>query len=174
MRRVSGDSARLSEPRNISLSPNPTASGAPWRAPIISSLWPAKIIAIAYAPCSRVRQACAASRGDSPRLRLRSTICATVSLSVSVLNTWPSRSSSARSSTWFSMMPLCTIETSAVPCGCALPSVGAPCVAQRVWPMPVVPPSGRRSSTVPRWASLPSARRRSMCPLTRVATPAES
>ena len=40
------------------------------------------------------------------------------------------------------MMPLCTIETREVPCGCALLSVGAPCVAQRVWPMPVVPASG--------------------------------
>ena len=58
------------------------------------------------------------------------------------LNSWPSVSSSPRSSAWFSMMPLCTTATRAVPCGCALPSVGAPCVAQRVWPMPVVP--GRR------------------------------
>ena len=33
-----------------------------------------------------------------------------------------------------------------MPCGWALLSVGAPCVAQRVWPMPVVPGSGARSS----------------------------
>ncbi len=61
----------------------------------------------------------------------------------------PPPSSSARSSAWFSMMPLCTTETRAVPCGCALPSVGAPCVAQRVWPIPVVPGSGCRPANGP-------------------------
>ncbi len=40
------------------------------------------------------------------------------------------------------MMPLWTTETLAVMCGCALRSVGRPCVAQRVWPMPVRPASG--------------------------------
>ena len=37
MRRVSGASASASEPRNISSSPKPTASGAPCWAPMISS-----------------------------------------------------------------------------------------------------------------------------------------
>ena len=37
------------------------------------------------------------------------------------------------------MMPLCTTASRSVACGCALLSVGAPCVAQRVWPMPMVP-----------------------------------
>ena len=37
------------------------------------------------------------------------------------------------------MMPLCTTETWPFMCGCALRSVGRPCVAQRVWPMPVWP-----------------------------------
>ena len=40
------------------------------------------------------------------------------------------------------MMPLCTMATRAEACGWALRSVGAPCVAQRVWPMPVKPASG--------------------------------
>jgi hypothetical protein len=44
-------------------------------------------------------------------------------------------------------------------------SVGAPCVAQRVWPMPIVPASGSSLSTRARLPSLPSARRRSMRPL---------
>ena len=40
------------------------------------------------------------------------------------------------------MMPLCTTASRSVACGCALLSVGRPCVAQRVWPMPMVPASG--------------------------------
>ena len=40
------------------------------------------------------------------------------------------------------MMPLCTTATLSVACGCALTSFGWPCVAQRVWPMPMVPASG--------------------------------
>jgi hypothetical protein len=43
-----------------------------------------------------------------------------------------------------------------------------------VWPMPIVPASGSLPSRASRFTSLPSARRRSMWPLTRVATPAES
>ena len=42
------------------------------------------------------------------------------------------------------MMPLCTTATRSVACGWALASVGLPCVAQRVWPMPVEPCSGDR------------------------------
>ena len=37
------------------------------------------------------------------------------------------------------MMPLCTTATSPATCGCAFASLGRPCVAQRVCPMPVVP-----------------------------------
>ena len=40
------------------------------------------------------------------------------------------------------MMPLCTTASFALACGWALFSVGLPCVAQRVWPMPIAPPSG--------------------------------
>ena len=40
------------------------------------------------------------------------------------------------------MMPLCTTASRSVACGCALLSVGRPWVAQRVWPMPIVPASG--------------------------------
>jgi Transposase IS116/IS110/IS902 family len=46
--------------------------------------------------------------------------------------------------------------------GCALPSVGRPWVAQRVWPMPIVPVSGSRTSLASRLRSLPSARRRKL------------
>ena len=37
------------------------------------------------------------------------------------------------------MMPLCTTASRSVAWGCALLSVGRPWVAQRVWPMPMVP-----------------------------------
>jgi hypothetical protein len=62
------------------------------------------------------------------------------SVSVSVANSKPWILSSARSSAWFSMMPLCTTATlSREAIGCALRSLGAPCVAQRVCAMPVMP-----------------------------------
>ena len=50
--------------------------------------------------------------------------------------------SSARSSSWFSMMPLCTTaRPSRETCGWALRSLGSPCVAQRVCAMPSWPRS---------------------------------
>ncbi len=62
------------------------------------------------------------------------------------------------------MMPLWTIVTSPTMCGWALSSVGAPCVAQRVWAMPIVPGSGSPRAARPRLTSLPAARRRSISP----------
>ena len=62
------------------------------------------------------------------------------------------------------MMPLCTTASRSVACGCALLSVGLPWVAQRVWPMPMVPASGSRCSRASRLRSLPSARRRVSAP----------
>ena len=58
-------------------------------------------------------------------------------------SSWPRASSSARSGAKFSMMPLWMTATVPVQstCGWALRSLGAPWVAQRVWPMPV---RGRR------------------------------
>ena len=63
------------------------------------------------------------------------------------------------------MMPLWTMATRSVACGCAFDSVGAPCVAQRVWPMPAVPASGSAFSRASRLASLPPARRRVELPV---------
>ena len=59
----------------------------------------------------------------------------------------------------------------AVMCGCALRSVGRPCVAQRVCPMPVRPASGSMSRRFSRLRNLPSARRRSSAPASTVAIP---
>src|SRR5262245_25473551 len=85
---------------------------------------------------------------------------ATTSVSVSEPNFVPVLSSSSRSSRKFSMIPLWTTARRSVACGWALSSVGRPCVAQRVWPIPIVPVSGARASLASRLRSLPSARRR--------------
>ena len=53
-------------------------------------------------------------------------------------------------------------------------SLGRPCVAQRVWPMPVVPGKGRFASASSRCASLPTARTISMALPSCTARPAES
>ena len=75
-----------------------------------------------------------------------STTKAAISESVSVANEWPFAASSSRSALKFSMMPLWTTASPREACGCALVSVGLPCVAQRVWPMPIEPESGAAAS----------------------------
>ena len=76
------------------------------------------------------------------------------------------------------MMPLWTTTIWPVQsrCGCAFSSVGRPCVAQRVWPMPYVAleSSGFAFSASSRRDSLPALRRSSIVPLRTTATPAES
>ena len=110
-------------------------------------------------------------------------------MSVSLVNSTPSASSSARSLAKFSMMPLWITATrpSAGECGWALRSVGPPWVAHRVCPMPVVPspmPIGlaaqvgssaaRSASAFSRLASLPAFFSVSSSPSQTIATPAES
>ena len=99
---------------------------------------------MAKAPCRRGRTVATASCGDAPPSTSRATRWATTSVSVSLLNLRPSAISSSRSGLKFSMMPLWTIATGPTMCGWALSTVGAPWVAQRVWAMPIVPPSGSR------------------------------
>src|ERR671938_352107 len=53
------------------------------------------------------------------------------------------------------MMPLCTTATLSVAIGCAFFSIGWPCVAQRVWPMPIVPRTGSRSRRATRFDIFP-------------------
>ena len=78
----------------------------------------------------------------------------------------------------FSMMPLWMTASlsSSARCGCAFVSVGPPWVAQRVWPIPVVPSasgfatrSSRSTLSLPARLRMPSSPRPSM-----TATPAES
>ena len=75
------------------------------------------------------------------------------------------------------MIPLWMTATvpSADRCGCALRSVGPPCVAQRVCPMPIVAGgSGCSASTFSRLASLPAFFAELSSPSATTAIPAES
>ncbi len=102
--------------------------------------------------------------------------CTSTSVSVSEVNTWPRSWSSLRSVPAFSTMPLCTSAKSpfSLTCGWALRSVGGPCVAQRVWPMPYVPSTGSSLTSRSSSAILPASLRIWMVPLRTTATPAES
>ena len=98
-------------------------------------------------------------------------------MSVSDTITWSSASIRARSAAKFSMMPLCTSAIRPEPpvCGCALTSLGAPWVAQRVCPMPVVEAgSGRSAIAFSRLASLPARLLVTTAPSATTAIPAES
>jgi len=81
-----------------------------------------------------------------------------------------------RSTFAFSMMPLCTTATvsSVERCGCALRSVGGPCVAQRVCAMPTFPVTGSALSVPSSFAIFPAARRVSIASPSNTAMPAES
>ncbi len=76
-------------------------------------------------------------------------------MSVSVSKTTPSAWSSLFSSRKFSMMPLWTTASRFVAWGWAFVSLARPCVAHRVWPMPMAPESGDRRSLSCRLTSLP-------------------
>ena len=111
------------------------------------------------------------------RLVSSSSRCATTSVSVSDTSSCPRSSSSRRSRAKFSMMPLWMTATEPVQstCGCALRSVGAPWVAHRVCPMPVVAAGiGCSASAASRLASLPARFSVSSLPSAIRATPAES
>ena len=62
---------------------------------------------------------------------------AITSVSVAEVKVWPPASSPARSTAWFSMIPLWMRATRPVQSvwGWAFSSVGLPCVAQRVCPI---------------------------------------
>ena len=101
---------------------------------------------------------------------------ARVSVSVSLEKRCPARSSAARSTSAFSMMPLCTnaISPRQSTWGWAFRWVGAPWVAQRVCAIPVEPCSGSRSS----WSASAATRAASFVTTTpppfATASPAES
>ncbi len=151
--------AATSEPRKFSPSPMPTTSGLLRRAATTRSGSCASTATRVNAP-SRPRQtACMATVRSTPVSSCSSSRWAATSVSVSEAISTPSASSRPRSSAKFSMMPLCTSATRrARPrCGWALRSFGAPWVAHRVWPMPVVTAgSGDSAIAFSRLASLPA------------------
>ncbi len=101
------------------------------------------------------------------------------SVSVAEAKVCPVASSSARSSAWFSMMPLWISARRPVQStwGWAFSSVGLPWVAQRVCPMAAAWPRGASAVLSPRVATEvvpPAARARHTSPSATRATPAES
>ena len=107
---------------------------------------------------------------------------AATSVSVSETRVWSSASIRARSSAKFSMIPLCTSATRPAvfpfriaTCGWALTSLGAPWVAQRVCPTPVVDAgSGASAMAFSRFASLPAFFETACLASATTAIPAES
>ncbi len=151
--------AATSLPRKFSPSPMPTTSGELRRAATTRQGSAASIATRVNAPSSRRQTFCIAVVRSTPDSTSRSRRWAATSVSVSEVISTPAASSSPRSVAKFSRMPLCTTATRPCEpmCGWALRSVGAPWVAQRVCPMPVVEDgSGFSASAFSRLASLPA------------------
>ena len=116
---------------------NPSTSGVERRAATIVSGSSAEMAAMENAPRTRRNMERVASDSDAPAAISCSIRCAITSVSVAEVSVCPAASSSARSSAWFSMMPLWMMARRPVQsvCGWAFSAVGLPWVAQRVWPM---------------------------------------
>lgn len=151
--------AATSEPRKFSPSPLPTTSGELRRAPTTTSGSSAETASRVNAPSSRRQTRRIASM--RPPAANCSSRCATTSVSVSETIRCPASSSSVLRAAKFSMIPLwmTAIRPSQSVCGWALRSVGAPWVAHRVCPIPVVAMAGgvgRETSAERRLASFPA------------------
>ena len=186
--RVNAMNAATSLARKFSPSPRPTTSGELRRAPTTASGSLVSTATSVNAPSSRWQTARMAVASAPPRGAplpfapgpediSSSSRCATSSVSVWEVSSWPPVSSSARSAAKFSMMPLCTTARRPAQsvCGCAFGSVGGPWVAQRVWPRPTVPGIGGPCSSADfRLPSLPARLTQASSLSARMATPAES
>ena len=172
--RVCSSTADASDATNSSSSPIPSSTGDPCRATTTLPGSAADTTASPYVPSTRANAAITRASRVSPAAS--SIRCARVSVSVSVVKRCPARSSTVRSASAFSMIPLWTTATAPLQSvwGCALRVVGAPCVAQRVCAIPLVPcrgaPSSRVRSAPTRPASLATTTPAPFC----TATPAES
>ena len=157
--RVCSMKATTSEARKFSPSPRPTTSGLLRRAPTTTWGSRASTASSVKAPSRRRTMVRIASVTDLPPSTSRASRWPATSVSVSDWKMTPSAASSLRRVAKFSMMPLWMIamRPPAARCGCALTSVGAPCVAQRVWPMAAVPSlRGCSASSLARLTSLPA------------------
>ena len=114
--------------------------------------------AMENAPRSRRSMARVASASEAPPAICCSIRWASTSVSVAEVMVCPAASSSARSSAWFSMIPLWIRARRPVQsvCGWAFSAVGLPWVAQRVWPMAAACPVGRVGRQLaPAWPPSP-------------------
>ena len=96
------------------------------------------------------------------------------SVSVCDLNLKPWASRSFFSSSEFSIIPLCTTETSSEEWGCALIILGTPCVAHLTCPIPMLPLDGCLNNIFSSSSTLPEHFFSSIKLLLNVAKPAES
>ena len=119
----------------------PTAKGLPLLAPIIKFGKFLKIIPKAKLPLSFFKVSKTASSGSRV---FNDSVINKVMTSVSVcdLNFNPLFSKAFFNSSEFSIIPLCTTETTSEECGCALISLGIPCVAHPACPIPILPSEG--------------------------------
>ena len=177
--RVYSMNAATSEPRKFSPSPIPTTSGEFRRAATTREGSCASTATRVNAPSSCWQTRCIATVRSMSDSSCSSSSCAATSVSVSETRAWSSASSRARSSAKFSMIPLCTSATRPAlfspTCGWALTSFGAPWVAQRVCPTPVVDAgSGASAMAFSRFASLPAFFETASLASSTTAIPAES
>ncbi|CAM5664711.1 hypothetical protein SALBM217S_10899 [Streptomyces griseoloalbus] len=175
--RVCVMNAATSEARNDSPSPTPTTSGELRRAPTTTSGSSACTATSVKAPSSRRHTRRMASARSAQAEYSSASRWATTSVSVSEASACPRSVNSSRRAAKFSMMPLWTTATRPAlsRCGWALASVGPPCVAHRVCPMPVDPAGrGRSLSSFSRLTSFPALFAVASPPSACTATPAES
>ena len=149
--------AGMSEARKAASPRTPISRGETRRAATMRSGSSARTTARAKAPRTRARaERTAPDSPESGRSASAASIrWASTSVSVSDSSRCPAATSSSASSTWFSMIPLWTRASPAEQStwGWALPSVGPPWVAQRVWPIPAVEPAGAASARLVRSSS---------------------
>ena len=149
--------AGMSEARNAASPLTPIKRGDTRRAATMRSGSSDRTTASEKAPWTRARATrTPAAKPSSGRSSMAASMrWASTSVSVSDSRWCPDATSSSLSSTWFSMIPLCTRANWAVQstCGWAFPSVGPPCVAHRVWPIPAPEPRGAPSARLPRSSS---------------------
>ena len=140
-RLVKGASAMASEPRYISPSPWPMASGGPARAPIIRLSSPAKMMASAKAPRRRfsARLAPRPAPGPGPACRQLTRCRHRLGVGLGLEHVALGGELLAQLLEVLDDAVVHDGDTRSFMCGWALRSTGLPCVAQRVWPMPMRP-----------------------------------
>ena len=109
-------------------------------------------------------------------LSLRASVIKSVITSVSVcdLNFNPFDTNSLLISSEFSIIPLWTTDTCSDECGCALTTLGTPCVAHLTCPIPIFPLEGVLNKIFSNSSTLPEHYFSLILSFVKVAKPAES